>query len=125
MPIYKGFSTQKWLEQWDGEKLLQETDINLVKTDIKNHIFTRIGERIMQPGFGTRIPDLTFEPNDLDTVKIVRDDILMVLEYEPRVKLISLDVLPVTDNNAIIAIAVVKYLEFDVVDELRIDVKSR
>ena len=89
------------------------------------HIFTRLGERVMQPGFGTRIPDMAFEQNDEETLKIVRDDVLKVIEYDPRVELINLEVLPIPDNNTIIVLATVLYIEFNVEGELRIDVKSR
>lgn len=120
MAIYKGFSTANWL----SAKNLTITDIEAVKTDLRNHIFTRLGERVMQPGFGTRIPDLPFEPNDKETLDIIREDLVKVVEYDPRVKLLSLDLLPIPDNNAIIAIVEVLYIELNVQGELRIDVKA-
>ncbi len=120
MAFYKGFSTANWLDN----KLLVVTDIDAVKIDLKNHIFTRLGERVMQPGFGTRIPDLPFEPNDKETIDIIREDILKVVEFDPRVRLISLEILPLPDNNTIIAIVEVLYVELNVQGELRIDVKA-
>lgn len=121
MAIYKGFSTANWLDN----KTLIISDIEAIKHDLQNHIFTRLGERVMQPGFGTRIPDMAFEPNDEETLKIIRDDVLKVIEYDPRVELISLEVLPIPDNNTIIVLATLLYIEFSVEGELRIDVKSR
>lgn len=121
MAIYKGFSTANWLE--NGNLLI--SDIETIKEDLKNHIFTRYGERVMQPGFGTRIPDMTFEPNDEETIDIIREDVLKVIEYDPRVSLVSLNVLPIPDNNTILIIAVVNYVEFNVQGELNIDVKTR
>ena len=121
MAIYKGFSTANWLDN----KTLVISDIEAIKHDLQNHIFTRLGERVMQPGFGTRIPDMAFEQNDEETLKIVRDDVLKVIEYDPRVELINLEVLPIPDNNTIIVLATVLYIEFNVEGELRIDVKSR
>jgi phage baseplate assembly protein W len=79
----------------------------------------------MMPNFGTRIPILTFEPNDTETVKIIETDIREVCNYDPRVKLIDLKVLSLPDNNAIIALADLLYIEFNVRDVLHIEVKSR
>jgi phage baseplate assembly protein W len=121
MAIYKGFSTANWLEN----KSLIISDIEAIKHDLQNHIFTRLGERVMQPGFGTRIPEMAFEPNDEATIKIIRDDVLTVINYDPRVELVSLEVLPIPDNNTIIVLVTVLYIEFEVQGELRIDVKNR
>ena len=121
MAIYKGFSTANWLEN----RSLVISDIETIKHDLQNHIFTRLGERVMQPGFGTRIPEMAFEPNDEATIKIIRDDVLTVINYDPRVELVSLEVLPIPDNNTIIVLVTVLYIEFDVQGELRIDVKNR
>mgnify|MGYP003585991492 FL=1 len=121
MAIYKGFSTANWLEN----RSLVISDIETIKHDLQNHIFTRLGERVMQPGFGTRIPEMAFEPNDEATIKIIRDDVLTVINYDPRVELVSLEVLPIPDNNTIIVLVTVLYIEFEVQGELRIDVKNR
>ena len=117
--IYKGFSTNNWLKT----KSLTISNIEAVKADLQNHIFTRIGERIMQPSFGTRIPELAFEPNDEETSRIINEDIMKVIDYDPRVELISLDILPFVDNNAIIVLVELLYVEMNVVDVLQIDVK--
>lgn len=79
----------------------------------------------MMPNFGTRIPILTFEPNDEETRKVIEDDLTEVFNYDPRVKLISLNVLTLPDNNAILALADLLYVEFNVTDVLRIEVTSQ
>lgn len=121
MAIYKGFSTANWL----AKKSLVVSDIEAIKIDLQNHIFTRYGERVMQPGFGTRIPDMPFEPNDEVTVKIITDDVKKVINYDPRVSLISLEVFPIPDNNTILINVTVLYVELNVQEVLRIDVKNR
>ena len=121
MALYKGFSTANWL----ANKSLRISDIDTIKEDLKNHIFTRYGERVMQPGFGTRIPDMSFEPNDEETVNIIEEDVLKVINYDPRVSLISLEVMPIPDNNTILILATVNYVELNVQGELNIDVKTR
>ena len=119
--VYKGFSTSNWLQN----KTLSLTNIDLVKQDLLNHIFTIKGERVHMPGFGTRIPLLTFEQNDELTRSIIEEDLRMVFEYDPRVRLISLNVMNLPDNNAIVAMADLFYLEFNVTDMLRIEVRPQ
>lgn len=119
--IYKGFSTANWIKN----KTFALNDIELVKRDLLNHIYTIKGERVMMPNFGTRIPVLAFEPNDEQTRQIVEDDLRSVFEYDPRVKLLSLNVMSMPDNNAILALADLLYIEFNVTDVLRIEVATQ
>jgi len=119
--IYRGFSTYDWRKR----KTLSMSNIDLVKRDLLNHIYTSKGERVMMPNFGTRIPTLAFEPNDEITRRIVEDDIREVVNYDPRVKLINLSVASLPDNNAIIALVDLLYVEFNVRDVLRIEVNSQ
>jgi len=119
--IYKGFSTANWLKN----KTFALNNMELVKQDLLQHIYTIKGERIMMPNFGTRIPTLTFEPNDEQTRKIIEDDLTEVFNYDPRVKLISLNVLTLPDNNAILAMADLLYVELNVTDVLHIEISSQ
>lgn len=119
--IYKGFSTANWRKS----RSLDINNIDLVKQDLLNHIYTERGERVMMPSFGTRIPAIVFEPNDENTRLIVEEDLTEVFNYDPRVKLISLNVMSLPDNNAIVAIADLLYVEFNVRDNLRIEVPTQ
>lgn len=119
--FYRGFSTEAWEE---GNRSFSENNLNIVKRDLLNHIFTAKGERVMMPNFGTRIPSLPFEPIDTKTLRIVEDDIREVINYDPRVELMDLKVIPMSDNNTILAYATIKYIELGKVDILRIDVPA-
>lgn len=118
--LYKGISTRN-LES-SGQLLL--TNIDIVKQDLLNHIFTEKGERLYMPTFGTRIPSLVFEPNDAEVVDIIREDLTAVFKYDPRVKLIDLTILPLPDNNAIVAIANLLFVEFNTTGSLNVNIKS-
>jgi phage baseplate assembly protein W len=119
--LYKGFSTRDWQDRQN----FGMRDLELVKRDLLNHIFTVKGERVMMPNFGTRIPLLAFEPNDEQTRAIVEADLTEVFNYDPRVNLIGLTVSSLPDNNAILALADLLYVEFQVRDELRIEVPTQ
>ncbi len=118
---YKGFSTANWLEN----KTFSLNDIELVKRDLLNHIYTIKGERVMMANFGTHIPVMAFEPNDEQTRAQLESELREVIEYDPRVKMVSLNVLSLPNNNAIIALVDVLYVEFDVTETLRIEVAGQ
>ena len=79
----------------------------------------------MMPNFGTRIPLLAFEQADEITMKVVEDDLREVFNYDPRVQLININILNLSDNNAIVALCDLLYIEFNVTDVLRIEVNSK
>ena len=119
--IYRGFSTF----DWKTRRTFELNNIELVKRDILTHIFTEKGERVMMPNFGTRIPTLAIEPNDEHSRRIVEEDLREVFNYDPRVKLINLSVVTIPDNNAMVALADLLYIEFNVRDVLRIEVPTQ
>lgn len=119
--VYKGFSSSVWQQN----RSFALTNIELVKRDLLNHIYTLKGERVMMPDFGTRIPILAFEPNDEKTRLIVETDLRTVCEYDPRVRIVDLNVVGLPDNNAIVALVDLFYIEFNVRDVLRIEVQTK
>ena len=117
--IYRGFSTQKSLET--RGRTFSTSDVETIKADLMNHIFTIRGERVMQPNFGTRIPLMAFEPLDPTSISIIEEDLREVFEYDPRVKLVEIAVLPLPDNNAIVAVVDIQYLELGMFDTLKLE----
>lgn len=117
--IYRGFSTQKSLET--RGRTFSTSDVETIKADLMNHIFTIRGERVMQPNFGTRIPLMAFEPLDPTSISIIEEDLREVFEYDPRVKLVEIAVLPLPDNNAIVAVVDIQYLELGTFDTLKLE----
>jgi phage baseplate assembly protein W len=117
--IYRGFSTRAWVE---GKNTFRIEDVECVKQDLLNHIYTRFGERVHMPGFGTRIPDLVFEPNDPETIQIIIDDITAVMKSDPRVTLDDIRIYSLPNDYAIVCVVLLTYNEFGVSDELNIDI---
>ena len=68
---------------------------------------------------------MTFEPLDTASLDIIRKDLTTVFEYDPRVQIITLDVFAQPDQNTIVALADLLYIEFNVRDTLRIEVASQ
>ena len=76
----------------------------------------------MMPDFGTQIPEMVFEPLDEETVEIIRDELLQVFDFDPRVNVIDLDVQPQYDQNQITAAARLFYVEFGLVDNIELNI---
>jgi phage baseplate assembly protein W len=121
--LYKGLS----FVNYKNKKTLSLNDLELVKQDILNHIFTSTGERIMMPQFGTRIPDMPFEPLDNFILFQIEEDLRTVIEYDPRVELKTdggipegIRIIPLYDENAIIGVIDLNYIELNLSDVLEI-----
>ncbi len=115
--FYRGFSTS------EKSSNLSNYNIQTINEDLLNHIWTEKGSRVMMPEFGTRIPLLAFEQGDEYLKRVVEEDLNTVFNYDPRVQLIAMNVFMLPDNNALVALADLLYIEFQVQDELRIEIQ--
>jgi phage baseplate assembly protein W len=78
--FYKGFSTV------DGSSLNNKLyDFALIQQDIMNMFQTKLGERVMNPEFGTVIWSLIFEPFTDNIKQLISEDVTRILNYDPRV----------------------------------------
>ena len=82
--VYRGFSSVA------GVKSNQLYDVALIKQDLLNHFYTRKGERVMDPEFGSIIWDLLYEPIDESTKEDLIEDCKTIIASDPRVQLIDL-----------------------------------
>lgn len=117
-PIYVGYSSYEYQQN----KNFTLVDLELVKLDLLNHLYTRRGERLMMPNFGTRIPDLVFEPLDVMTLDIIQEDLLQVINFDPRVSLVDLVITPQYDQNTVVASVKLLYIELNIVDNMNINI---
>jgi len=116
--LYTGFSSS----EFGHRKKFRTRDYELVKTDLLNHIYTKKGERVMMPRFGTRIPEMIFEPLDDVTIDIITDDLTAVFDFDPRVRTLNLQVIPDHENNAINVVADLYYVELNMTDRLTLNI---
>lgn len=116
--LYRGYSSY----EYQKNKTFSIVDVELVKLDLLNHIFTRRGDRVMMPTFGTRIPDLVFEPLDGITLDVLEEDLRAVFAFDPRVQLLELEVQPDYDGNTVTASAKLLYIELNIIDGLDINI---
>ena len=116
--IYRGLS----FRNFSKNKSIKLYDINLIKKDLLNNIFTRRGERVKMFMYGTRIPDLVFEPLDEVALNVIEEDLRSVVAGEPRVSLVDLRIVPLFDRSVVICSLVLYYLELDFTDTLSVNI---
>ena len=72
-----------------------------IASSVRNLVLTLPGERFFNQNLGSRISDSLFENIDEITAGIIKDEIETTIQnYEPRVDLISVEVLPNYDESS-------------------------
>jgi phage baseplate assembly protein W len=103
MRKFKGYSTVD--KTWGNFKLY---DIDLAKRDLLNELYTRKGERLMSPQFGSIVWDLLFDPLTDEIIDAIRADCLRIVTKDPRLDLLNLDV--VDNEHTIIVSIILRYV---------------
>lgn len=104
-------------------KQTQWTDLDLIKRDLINHLYTRKGERVMRPDFGSIIWDLLFEPMTVDVVSQIVDDATQVVQSDNRVQLQSINLVEL-DHGIQLQINLY-YAPLNIVDAFQVDFDRR
>jgi len=108
----------------DLGKGFRRTGANLIKQDLLYHLFTRRGERVMMPDFGTDLQDMVFEPNDPITQDRISSEIQAVIDHDPRVELIRSVVDVDEDNHKISVEVLLRFVELEIIDTLNLDIPA-
>jgi len=116
--LFKGFST---VDKNRAPYTL--TDTNLIKRDLLNHFYTKRGERVMRPNFGSIIWDMLMEPETPTLQEDIKDDIKRIVDLDPRVELEN-TILYITDQS-IRAEVVIKYYNIDQAETLFLEYNRR
>jgi phage baseplate assembly protein W len=111
--MYRGFSTVS--PDTENFKLF---DLALVKQDLLNNFYTRQGERLMNPKFGTVIWDLIFEPLTDDTKNLIIQNVNEIINYDPRI--VANDVVITQYESGIQIECVLTYLPYNISEKLKL-----
>src|SRR6056300_232084 len=109
---YKGISTVD--PNANGFNLY---DIALIKQDIINHFHIRVGEKLENPGFGTIIWDVLFEPMTDALKNAIANNVTEIMNYDPRVQVdqVTVD----TYESGILIECVLTYLPYNISESMR------
>ena len=71
-----------------------------IARSLRNIVYTQPGEKFFQPEFGSRVSQSLFETADALSAISIRDEIRSsIINYEPRVKLLDVNVNPNPGEN--------------------------
>ena len=83
-----------------NDDLIALKNSSAIARSIKNIVFTQPGEKFFNPEFGSRVSESLFEIVDEVSSIAIRDEIRSsIINYEPRVKLLDVVVIPNVDDN--------------------------
>lgn len=114
MSTFKGFST---VDRVRAPFTL--TDADLIKRDLLNELYTRKGERLMRPNFGSIVWDLLMDPSTKDLDRRVKEDIERIIEKDPRVELLKAQVFVL--DHSILAEVDLRFVPLNNVDKLYLE----
>tara|TARA_B100000131_G_scaffold6719_1_gene6974 strand:+ start:103 stop:504 length:402 start_codon:yes stop_codon:yes gene_type:complete len=87
---------------------------NAIARSVRNIVFTVPGEKFFQENFGSRISESLFENIDEISALEIKDEITeSINRFEPRVRLISVDVIPDYAGNAFNVLIVYEIIGID------------
>jgi len=84
MATFIGFSTYG---KRTGTRVLEDKE--LAKRDLLNHFYTRRGERLGEPEFGSILPELIFEQFEQVIIDAADDDVRTIINSDPRWDLVD------------------------------------
>ena len=83
-----------------NDDLIALKNSSAIARSIRNIVFTQPGEKFFNPEFGSRVSESLFEVVDDVSSIAIRDEIRSsIINYEPRVKLLDVAVIPNEDDN--------------------------
>ena len=80
--------------------LIALKNTSAIARSLRNIVFTQPGEKFFQPEFGSRVTESLFDIADGVSALAIRDEIRSsIINYEPRVKLLDVTVIPNPREN--------------------------
>lgn len=111
--MYRGFSTVS-----PATESFALYDFELIKQDLLNHFYTRQGERLMNPSFGTIIWDVLFEPLTPTIKDLIIQNVNEIVNYDPRVQ--AENVIVTSYDQGIQIECTLKYLPYNIQQTLQL-----
>ena len=83
-----------------NDDLIALKNTSAIARSLRNIVFTQPGEKFFQPEFGSRVTESLFDIADGVSAIAIRDEIRSsIINYEPRVKLLDVTVIPNPREN--------------------------
>lgn len=98
-------------------------DVALIRQDLYNHFFTRIGERVMRPTFGCRIWDYLMEQFTEEIKAMAEAEVIRIVGEDSRVELLETRVFQ--ENNSLVVAVTLNYIPFNKTETFRLNFENR
>lgn len=97
------------------------TGFELAKKDLENHFNIKKGEKWQNPDFGTNIPYYIFEPLDEIIIDNIRQEVIEVVDYDPRFELVDDNIVVDEDAHSVTVSMNIRYIPLNQVETLAIN----
>jgi phage baseplate assembly protein W len=87
MVTFVGFSTYG---KRTGTNVLEDKELAI--RNLFNHFYTRRGERLGEPSFGSILPELVFEQLDQLVIDTADEDVRTIIDLDPRWELLDYEI---------------------------------
>ena len=102
----------------------KKTDDNAIVQSLRNLLNTSYYERPFRPRVGSNIRKILFEPADFITIGELKAGIKDTINnYEPRVNIIEIDILDLSDRNAYSVTILYRLVNLTETKELKLTLK--
>jgi phage baseplate assembly protein W len=115
---YRGFSTVSKYSQ----KKFKLNNHELIKQDILNAVYTKEGDRPMQPTYGCIVWNKLFDNLKSTDVESIATNIQSLIGSDPRITIASIDVSQ--SNNSITLTLVIQYTDTNEIETMKVDFSS-
>jgi len=96
------------------------TGIDLAIQDLDNHFHIRKGEKWTNPDFGSNLPYLVFQPLDDLTISEIEEDVITIVNYDPRFRLQDSTITVTEDESFVYVSANLTYLPTKTATDLQL-----
>jgi phage baseplate assembly protein W len=100
-------------------------DIELIKRDLMNHFQTRVGERVMRPGWGCRVWEYVMEPLTAANRDAIVSEVLAICNADTRVSVDEMSVQVYERNYGLRVEIGLVYRPFAVSETFAVDFERR
>jgi phage baseplate assembly protein W len=103
----------------NSNDILVDYDENAIRNSLRNIFSTRKGQIILNPEFGSSLEQFLFESVDDFNANIIGNTILQnISEFEPRIEVINVRIMPKPDENMYKIALFYRYLNFQEIRNL-------
>lgn len=117
---FTGFSTSA---NRSAKRAWVLTDRELIRQDLLNHFYTKLGERVMRPTFGSRLYEFIMEPNVEQVQSSIFAEVERIINLDPRLGVSDLRLH--ADGHFVIISMTLYYRPFQSTEAFRLEFDTR